>query len=177
MSQEDQEQQEATIPDENTELELDLEDAQETEDVEALRAKAEKMNNFARQAVARAKKAEAEVKALKQAKPQEPANQPITKTLSPEDVEEKILYAQGRTEEQVQYLKKIAAVNGTTLIQAQKDELFENYVSKQEAEAKARKASLGASRGGGTVKAEKGIGSPGLTDAEHKELWKQQNGR
>lgn len=123
------------------------------------------------QVLARAKAAEAKLKA----KPAQTINQ--TPALSEEQVHVAILKAQGKSQDEIDYLKKIAGVNKTTLIDAQNDELFAVFQKKREDEAKAQKAKLGASRGSGTVKKEKTLSSPGLTDAEHKELWKAQNGR
>lgn len=124
------------------------------------------------QVLARAKAAEAKLKAN--------PTRSITQTqnvLTEEAVDTKILKAQGTTDAQITMLKKLAAVNKTSIIEAQNDDIFKAYKSKEEAEAKAEKAKLGASRGSGSVKKEKDLSSPGLSEAEHKERWLAQNGR
>lgn len=169
MPEQDIEQQEAIIPDENLELEPEQDN---TEDVETLKARLAEKEAFARQAIARAKKAEAEAKALKE-KPQAP--QDINNTSS-DDVDVKILKVQGIPQDEIDYLQKIARVNGTNVIEARNDELFKAYLVKKEADAKAQKARLGASRGSGTVKKEKGFNTPGLSKEEHRALWRESEG-
>lgn len=173
MSENDKEVLEATNPSE----EIDLENEQSTdiEDVEALKRQIEEKDTFARQAVARAKKAEADLKALKEKAGE--ATQITNNVPSEETIDVKILQSQGLDDEAIGYLKKIAQVNGTTLIEAKKDELYKAFEEKREREEKAKKASLGASRGSGAVRKEKSITSTGLTDEEHKELWRKQLGR
>lgn len=78
MSEIDTERQEAIIPDEELELDLNLDD---TEDVEALKAELEKERAIRKQLLARAKKAEALKK--EEAKPQKPLS---TKTKLDDEV-------------------------------------------------------------------------------------------
>lgn len=171
MSEQDTEALEATSSNEEENLENEIED---TEDVDVLKSQVEKDRIAKQQILARAKKAEAELKALKEKKPE--ATQNTTSNLSSEDIEVTILRAQKTSDDEIAYLKKLAKVNGTSIIEAQNDELFLNYKAKKEAQEKSERAKLGASRGSGSVRKEKTINTPGLSDAEHKALWKEQNG-
>jgi hypothetical protein len=173
MSENDTEVLEATNS--NEEIDLETEQSNDTEDVEALRKQIEQKDTFARQAIARAKKAEADLKSLKEKSGE--ATQITNNVPSEEATATMILQSQGLDDEAIAYLKKIAAVNGTSLIAAKSDELYKAFEAKREAEEKSKKASLGASRGSGSVKREKSITTPGLTDEEHKELWRKSLGR
>lgn len=169
MSDEDIRQQEGTNLDEEQNFEEQIED---TDDVEALREVIEKERIAKQQILARAKKAEAEVKELK-TKTTETSSQNINNTLTADDVEVRILKAQGMSEDEITYLKKLAKVNETSIIESQSDELFQAFKFKKQEAEKADKAKLGASRGSGTVKQSKTVSSEGLTDAEHKQLWRE----
>lgn len=153
---------EATIPTEELDLELKLDD---TEDVEAFKAKAEKMETFARQAVARAKKAEEELKVLKTPKA------PAQETSPQPNVEEIVLQANGMSEELLGELKAIAAVRKVSLIKAQTDPLFVAVKESFEKDQKAKEASLGASRGSGVTKPKVDFNTPNLPRETHKELF------
>lgn len=155
-------QEEAIIPQDEPAIELELED---TEDVQAIKDKAEKMETFARQTLARAKKAEEELKVLKTPKPT-----PAQDTLSQASVEETVLLANGMSEELLGELKAIAAVRKTSLIKAQSDPLFVAAKEVIEKERKQKEASLPVSRGSGQTKVKKTVNSPGLSRDEHKAL-------
>lgn len=160
----------------NPELEVGVEDTTTdgTEETPAEDTQEEMVpRSHLNQAVARAKKAEALLKTTQKTE----AKPIIQNALSEEEVEIKILKAAGRSEDEITYLKKLARVNEVSLLDAQSDDLFLGFQKKREDEVKAQKAKLGASRGSGSVKKERTINSSGLTDAEHKELWKSQNGR
>lgn len=170
---------ESTISNEELELELEL------DEIENRQAPVEESadRKFARQALARAKKAEAELKALKGAPVQVPqATQNTTNNLSTQDVEIRILQAKGTSQEEIDMLKKLATLKAVetgkevSLITMESDDYFLTYKEKRDATVKAEKARLGASKSGGTVKAEKTFNSQGLSDAEHRELWKQSQG-
>lgn len=169
MSDEDKLPQDGTNPDENLELDNELEDP---EDVDALKTSLEKQTEIARTAWIRTKKAEAELKALKEKKPDATLNNNLTT----EDIETSILKAQKVSDDEITYLKKLAKVNGTSIIDAQNDEIYTGWKAKREAEEKSEKAKLGASRGSGSAKKEKEINSPNLSEADHKELWKSKQG-
>lgn len=159
---------------EEQELELTLDD---TEDVEALKTQIAEKDTFARQAIARAKKAEAELKAFKGGKPAE-----ATQTLAPnapvtEELEVLILKSQGMSPELIETLKKVSQATGKTLLDTQKDDIFITIKDKLEATEKSAKASVGASRGSGKVTKGKDFSTAGLTQEEHKELWLKEQGR
>jgi len=116
----------------------------------------------------RAKKAEAELKALR--------GNPIAKksaSASPQNVEEVVLQAQGMTDELLTELKAVASVRGTSLIKAQADPLFVAIKEKLEKDKKHQEASLGSSRGSGSVKARKDFKTPGLTRDEHRKMFQE----
>lgn len=164
---------------EDQELDKDLEGI---EDPALLREEAKKARAFGRQQNTRAKKAEKEATDLKEKKTPEEEEKPNKETshtskpaITAETVDERVLQAQGISKEDIDFLKKIAAVNGTSLIDAQKDELFVARKAKQEEEAKKEKARLGASKGSGSEAKKKDLNTPGLAPKDHKELWKEQN--
>ena len=146
----------------DTELELELEEdeveSQETIDWEA-----------------RAKKAEALlVQRKKQEKKQiKPAQTLQTNTLTEEAVEIKILKSQGKTEDEIAQLKKIARVNETSIFDALSDPYFVAWKESKEQEAKSVKAKLPASKGSSSIRQSKDFNNRDLSEEEHKELWKQ----
>jgi hypothetical protein len=106
-----------------------------------------------------------EVKA--EAKPQSPQA----------SVEETVLRANGMPEELLKTLKKVAAVNGTGLLDAQKDDLFVAAKSKFDREEREKKSSVGASRGSGRSVQKPGLSTPGLSKEDHEALWREAVGR
>lgn len=132
-------------------------------DVDALQATNKKLFE-------RAKKAEAELKALrpKVAVAPKPVSQPAST-----NVEETVLLANGMSEELLGELKAVAAVRKTSLIKAQADPIFVAIKDRLEKEQKSQNASMGASRSSGSVKAQKTFSTPGLTREEHMELVKK----
>jgi hypothetical protein len=153
----------ATIPEEELDLDLELDG---TETAEALKTKAEKATQFAREAVARAKKAEDENRELK--KPKAPTATPQPPSQS--NVEEAVLLAQGLPEELLGELKAVAQVRGVSLIKAQKDPIFVAVKENFEKEQKQKDASLGASRGSGATKPKVTAATPGISREEHRRL-------
>ena len=89
---------------------------------------------------------------------------------TPANVEEVVLLANGMDETLMEQLKKVAAVNGTSLLKAQNDPIFVAVKEKFEREKKSSSASLGASRGSGAAKVQKGLNTPGLSREEHMKL-------
>lgn len=167
----------STINDnEELELESNLDD---TEDVEALKEQLSQAREAQRQILARAKNAEAKVKSMSSQTTQYTEQKPtqINNALTAEDVEVKILKTQKVSDDEIAYLKKIAAINGTSLIDAMDDPIFTGFKEKREAEEKSEKARLGASRGSGSVRKEKSTTTVGLSAEEHKDLWRKQNGQ
>lgn len=153
----------ATNPDEVIDTTVDVE---ETEDIEALKVKLAEAEEAKRQITARAKAAEAKLK-------EKPAPQPITNALSKDDTELLILASQGLNDpELIGELKALAKIRGKSLIETQTDPIFIAMKAAREETAKVEKAKLGASKGSGGIRRGKDLNTPGLSDAEHRELWK-----
>ena len=128
----------------------------------------EKAKQAISQLTARAKKAEEELKKLKTSK-ETNANSNLTNTLSREEV---VLIAKGYDDESFNQIQAIAKGKGISLLEAEKDPLFVSFKEKKEAEAKAEKAKLGASKGSGQKETKPGFNSfESLED--HKKLWKE----
>jgi hypothetical protein len=125
------------------------------------------------QVLARAKKAE---EALKKSNPQNITNKQTTVSTSTEDMEAMVLKAQGMPSDLLDELKAVAKARGKTLLDSVNDPIFVAIKSQKETETKALKAKLGASKGSGSVKKEKSINSIGLSEEEHKEMWKANRG-
>ena len=170
MSEQDTQVFEATNSDEELELDLELED--ESEDIETPALDVRNSPEF-RQVLARAKKAEAELKATKVSTEKATPKADITNTLTEEAVEIKILKSQGKSDDEITQLKKIARVNETSIFDALSDPYFVAWKEAKEQEAKANKAKLPTSKGSSSVRQTKDFGTRDLTDEEHKELWKQ----
>lgn len=86
------------------------------------------------------------------------------------DVDERILKAQGMSDEVLKELKVVATARGVSLIDAQNDYLFVAIKEKIERDTKAQRATLGVSRGSGTAKPKVGFNTPGLSREEHMKL-------
>jgi len=118
---------------------------------------------------ARLKKLEAktEVKAVvkEEVKPQISNEQFITR-------DEAILLAKGYEEEEISKLKAIAKGSGISISEAAKDDMFVMWRESKVEEAKKAKSKLGASKGSGSVKAEKSIKD--MSKEEHMELVRKQ---
>ena len=175
MSDKDNGEHGSTNHDDAQDIDKDLEGI---EDPALLREEAKKARAFARQQNKRAKEAEGKLKESPEKKtPENTGDQGASHTkpvLTPDDVDVRVLRAQKMPEDEIKYLQKIAALNGTSIIEAQSDELFIAWKDKKDQETKAEKAKLGTSKGSGSAQKEKGLNTPGLTDAEHKELWRSQ---
>ena len=78
-------------------------------------------------------------------------------------------------EELLTKLKKVAQINGTSLIKAQNDPIFVAVKESFEKETKSKKASIGSSKGSGSVKPKKDFTSPGLTREEHEAMFNERN--
>jgi len=132
----------------------------------------------------RAEKAEAEAKALK-AKLKEiesavtPA--PAAPAAAPQNPsalsrEETILYAKGFADEEIEYAKKIASIEGVSPLAAAESDLFKTWKKIQDDRRKADDAQLGASTGSSTRKGEKSF-RESMTPAEHRALYDKRMGR
>jgi len=152
-----------------------LEETTEEETVETLKAKlAEKDELLAkeaearRQLTARAKTAEAKAK---------PVAPQLSNGIDETMIEKKILKSQGMSDELLTELVALSKVRGKGLIDTQSDPIFIALKESKDKEEKSAKANLGASKGSGSVKKGKDFNTPNLTDEEHKEMWKQSQGR
>jgi hypothetical protein len=178
MSEQDTQVTESTTTDtQEQELEVKPEETTDEETVETLKAQLaekdaqlQKEAEARRQLTARAKAAEA---AKPKVEPQKNINNPIDDAM----IEKKILKSQGMSDELLGELETLAKVRGKSLLDTQTDPIFIALKETKEAEAKAVKAKLGASRGSGTVKASKDFNTPGLSEAEHKEMWRASQGK
>lgn len=137
----------------------------ETEEAEAPEVDVEAIVATNKKLFERAKKAEAELKALKGSKP--PA-----KSASPQlNVEETVLLANGMAEELLGELKAVAKARGiSSLIKAQADPIFVAVKERFEKDKKVKDASLPAARGAGSVKPKKDFLSPNLSREEHRKM-------
>lgn len=122
----------------------------------------------------RAEKAEERVKALENElnkKSPETQNQ-ITNSqeLSRDEV---VLLAQGMTEEEVSKLHSVAKAEGVSLREAKDSDLFTAWYDKKQREKKSEMAKLS---GGGSAKTQ-AVKMSGLSESEHKDLWKKRLGQ
>ena len=89
--------------------------------------------------------------------------------------EEGILFSKGFSEEEVEHAQKVATLQGVKLTEAINDDLFKTWKSNRDEAIKKQQAQLGTSKGAkGTVK--KTLDTPGLSDEEHKALFKEKIG-
>jgi len=172
--QEHKAQGEAVNPDEEEVTELPEENEGEVdgeqEDAVALKEKLAKLEDEKRHLLARAKKAEAQAKSKR-------TDLSTPDVPSSENVDERILKANGMPDELVKELKRVARFNETDLISAQADPMFVAIKAKYEQEQRDKEASMGASRGSGAGKSKKDFTTPGLSADDHKLMWQRQMGR
>ncbi len=148
-------------------VETPTEPTETTETTEVPEVNVEQLQATNKKLYERAKKAEAEAKALRgKATPVNPSPAP-----SQSSVEETVLLANGMSEELLGELKAIAQVRKTSLIKAQADPIFVAVKEKFEKDKKQKESSLPASRGSGSVKPKKDFDSPELTRDEHREMF------
>lgn len=142
--------------------ETGLFEGEETDDVETLKEQLAKTAAANKRLYARLQK-EKETNT----KPNQDTTAGITK-------DEVVLIAQGMKLEHLDHLKLIQKGMGGTLKEAYDSPLFQSLVAQEEAEEKRKKAQLPASEGGSGKLAEEF--KPGMTEAEHRELWKKYRG-
>ena len=138
-------------------------DNSEQEDTVALQEKLDKAEQAKSQILARAKKAEEELKVLK-------ANPPIKS--DPQLSDELKLIARGLSDEEIDKAKVIAKGAGITLQEAIKDPLFLIYQADLKEKERKEKAKLGASKGSGESEDESPI-KPEMTREEHQKAFKK----
>jgi len=146
------------------------EDSTDASELEALQAEVERERTARQQLTARAKKAEDELRALKEASK-------VSKSESPQpaspDVDERVLKAQGMPDDLLKELKVVAQARGVSLIDAVNDPVFAVIKGDYEKKQRADDASLGASKGAVKTKPKKDFRTPNLSRDEHKEMFKQ----
>lgn len=142
------------------------------EDTTDLADELERQRNANAQILARAKRAEEEIKKLKstQAQPQNLNNN------NPQLQEELKLIARGLSDEEIEKAKVIARGNGVSLTDAVKDEMFVLFQSNLKEKQRKENAKLGASRGSGETQEDTLI-KPEMTREEHMAAFKKVNGK
>lgn len=91
--------------------------------------------------------------------------------------EEAYLYAKGLDFDEVEYAHKIASLEEIPLTTVLENDLFKGWKDKREKEKKSELAQLGSSRGSGKTGPKKDLNTPGLSDEDHKALYKKRYGR
>lgn len=102
-----------------------------------------------------------------------PEAQPINNTQGISR-EEAILFASGYSEDDVNYLNVVAKGTGLSLKDAREHPLFETYLDKLTREKKAKKATLGASKGSSVTKP---VSMAGISKEEHRAIWAEKMGQ
>jgi hypothetical protein len=113
-------------------------------------------------------------KAKKEEK-KETSSTPELKTELSLSRDEVVLLARGYDDEAIKKLKAIATANSTSLSEAENDDMFVAWKEKVDAEKKASKARLGASKGSAQAEAKKSYKS-GMSKEDHKEIWRSKMG-
>ncbi len=164
------EPQDGTNPESEVIEETAVEETAETPEVDEQPKEKTYTDAEFKQVLARAKAAEELLK--KNKAPSINQNKP---SLSSEDVDVKILKSQGMSDDLIKELQAVAKARNKPILDAVSDPIFIAIKNQKETDDKAKKAKLPASRSSGAVQTkEKNINSAGLTDAEHKALWKEQ---
>ena len=91
--------------------------------------------------------------------------------------EEGILFARGFTEAQVEQAKKVAELQKLKLTDAVDDPLFTTWKAIEDKKAKDAAAQLPVSRGGKPASTKKTLSTPGLSEDEHQQLFKEKFGK
>lgn len=151
---------------ENLDLELETQNEEDTDSAE----ESEDVDELAHAQAEAAKYRRLYEKSQK--KPvQQPNQAPQQPQTSPTDVEEVVLRANGMSDELLEQLKKVAQVQGTSLIKTQNDPIFVAVKEKFEKDKREKEASLPVSRGSGQQKPKKDFKTPGLSEAERKAMF------
>lgn len=165
---------EEQLQDEELDFELDLsEQDDESVDYKALYEESEEKR---RKLYARVKDTQSKLKntpVQKDSKKDIPLQQPNMDR--DEIIAISVLTAKDYSEDEINYIGKIAKVEGISLLSAEKTDLFQAYKEKRENEMRAEKAKLSASRSGSRSQQQKDFSTPGLTAEEHKRLFMERN--
>lgn len=143
------------------------EEAEESNDDTVTLTKSE-YSKLKRQAIA--------YKANKSEKPERETST-TTNSLTEQDIEAKILLAKGIDSQLLEEMKALASLRGKSLLEMENDPIIVAMKEVKEAEAKAKAARLGASRGSTSVKAQKSTTTPGLSDEDHRAMWRELNSK
>lgn len=103
-----------------------------------------------------------------------PTNAPSSKL---EDAAMLILEDKGFTEEDIELARKVASIEGVTLLQATKTKAFELYKKAKDEEAKQQRASIGASRRAQTYEPPKSMEDLSKSREDHMKAWREAVGR
>jgi len=154
--------------DTSTEVEetTDSNESSEQEDTTELQEKLDQAEKAKSQILARAKKAEEELKKLKESQ----ANLPIKS--DPQLSDELKLIARGLSDEEIEKAKVIAKGSDISLQEAIKTDLFTSYQATLKEKERKEKAKLGASKGSGES-ADETLVKPDMTREEHQEVFKK----
>jgi len=141
----------------------EVEPVKASEDAEKQLSDSEELSDREKQFLARAKKAEAKLKATKEAvSDEEPeikkTNKPTTLSTS-EQVQREVFLATGGTNEQLEVLDSIV---GGSLQEKKESVLYKAYLAQGETESRDKQASIGTARGGKSIVTKK------QTREEHK---------
>lgn len=134
-----------------------------------LSAELERERQARREITARAKKAEEDLRKLKETRADPQINS------NPQLSEELKLIARGLSDEAIEKAKIIAKGNGTNLTEALKDDMFIAYQDRVKENERKEKAKLGASKGSGESQDDALI-KPDMTREEHQEAFKKAMG-
>lgn len=157
--------------DENAEVQEDTNISENsTEETVDHAAELEKQRKANAQILARAKKAEQELKDLK-AKPQE------NKPNDPQLQDELKLIARGLSDEAIEQAKIVAKGTGKTLQEAIKDNLFITWQEKEAEKERKEKAKLGAAKGSGQTEEEETAFQSGSSRDDHLKAFKKRLGK
>jgi hypothetical protein len=109
-------------------------------------------------------------------------NKPVTKAAAPAPKkaetptglsrDEAILFSKGFDEGEVEYANKIAMLEDISVTAATSNPLFTTWKSNKDADFKKQQAQLGTSKGARTT-IKKSIDTPGLSEEEHKAMFKE----
>lgn len=159
------------LEEEELETSEDTVDESDSEDDDSVTLSKAELNKLKRKAIAYD-----HAKTKQEAKPEQKKVINNNNNNNSASIEETVLKAQGLEEDEIDMLKKVSVISSVSLIDAQKDPVYKLWKEKQEAEEKSKRASMGASKGS-SAKTQKGFNTPGLSEAEFKEMWKQKMGR
>lgn len=148
----------------------DSNDNSEQENTVDLAEELEKQRKANLDILARTRKAEAELKKLKEAQ----ANSPIKN--DPQLSDELKLIARGLSDEEIDMAKVVAKGKGIVLAEAIKEPLFLTYQATLKEKERKEKAKLGASKGSGESQDESLI-KPDMSREEHLEAFNKVMGR